>query len=57
MCSVLSLNLFRSAGKAVLGQGHFGWFNSDVTFEVGLLPGGGCCGGLLPAGCWGREKG
>jgi hypothetical protein len=34
MCSVLSLNLCRSAGKALLGKGHFGWFDSDVTFEV-----------------------
>lgn len=37
MCAVLTLNLCRSAGKAALGKGHFGWFNSDVTFEVGVL--------------------
>ncbi|PNW78323.1 hypothetical protein CHLRE_09g402051v5 [Chlamydomonas reinhardtii] len=33
MCSVLTLNLSRSAGKALLGQGSFGWFDKEVAFE------------------------
>ncbi len=35
MCSILTLNLSRSAGKALLGKGSFGWFDKEVTFEVG----------------------
>lgn len=34
MCSILTLNLSRSAGKALLGKGSFGWFDKEVTFEV-----------------------
>ncbi|KAG2428222.1 hypothetical protein HXX76_011901 [Chlamydomonas incerta] len=33
MCAVLTLNLSRSAGKALLGQGSFGWFDKEVAFE------------------------
>lgn len=36
MCAVLSLNLARSAGKAMIGQGYFGWFDREVVYEVGL---------------------
>ena len=41
MCSVLTLNLSRSAGKALLGQGSFGWFDKEVAFEVCVGWGGG----------------
>eukprot|EP00878_Enallax_costatus_P009157 GHUV01009572.1.p1 GENE.GHUV01009572.1~~GHUV01009572.1.p1 ORF type:complete len:712 (+),score=175.93 GHUV01009572.1:218-2353(+) len=36
MCATLTLNLSRSAGKALLHTGSFGWFNQDVVFEAGL---------------------
>ncbi|MEW5318605.1 MAG: hypothetical protein WDW38_009815 [Sanguina aurantia] len=36
MCAVLTMNLSKSATKALLGQGHFGWFDKDVAFEVGF---------------------
>ena len=35
MCTVLSLNLLKSAAQAILGSGHFGWFDQEVAFEVG----------------------
>jgi hypothetical protein len=35
-CATLTLNLLRSAGKALLHSGVFGWFNEDVVFEAGL---------------------
>lgn len=36
MSATLTLNLLRSAGKALLHSGVFGWFNEDVVFEAGL---------------------
>jgi len=36
MCATLTLNLMRSAGKALLHNGVFGWFNEEVVFEAGL---------------------
>jgi hypothetical protein len=36
MSATLTLNLLRSAGKALLHGGVFGWFNEDVVFEAGL---------------------
>ncbi|KAI8462301.1 MAG: voltage gated chloride channel-domain-containing protein, partial [Monoraphidium minutum] len=36
MAATLTLNLLRSAGKALLHSGVFGWFNEDVVFEAGL---------------------
>jgi hypothetical protein len=35
-CATLTLNLLRSAGKALLHSGVFGWFNEEVVFEAGL---------------------
>ena len=35
MCATLALNLSKSAGAALFGEGHFGWFDSEVAFEVG----------------------
>ncbi len=53
MCATLTLNLSRSAGKALFHSGSFGWFNQDVVFEAGavimhcinvlLLSDYGCC--------------
>jgi len=37
MCATLALNLSKSAGAALTGQGHFGWFDSEVAFEVCVL--------------------
>lgn len=42
MCAVLTMNLSKSATKALLGQGHFGWFDKDVAFEVRAVPTPGC---------------
>ena len=36
MSATLTLNLLRSAGKALLHSGVFGWFNEEVVFEAGL---------------------
>jgi chloride channel 7 len=36
MCSVASLNLLRSVGRALLHTGAFGWFSQDVVFEAGV---------------------
>ena len=36
MMATLTLNLAKSAVRAVQGEGTFGWFNQDVTFEVAL---------------------
>ncbi len=36
MSATLSLNLLRSAGKALLHSGVFGWFNEDIAFEAGF---------------------
>lgn len=36
MCAALTLNLLRSAGRALLHSGVFGWFDEDVVFEAGL---------------------
>ena len=36
MAATLTLNLARSAGKALLHTGVFGWFSEDVVFEAGL---------------------
>lgn len=36
MCAVMTLNLSRSAGKALFHSGSFGWFNQDVAFEAGV---------------------
>ncbi|KAF8068428.1 clcD [Scenedesmus sp. PABB004] len=36
MCATLTLNLSRSAGKAIFHSGSFGWFNQEVAFEAGL---------------------
>lgn len=36
MCATLTLNLSRSAGKALIHSGSFGWFNQDIAFEAGL---------------------
>ncbi|WIA10530.1 hypothetical protein OEZ86_000660 [Tetradesmus obliquus] len=36
MCATLTLNLSRSAGKALFHSGSFGWFNQDVVFEAGV---------------------
>jgi chloride channel 7 len=36
MCSVAALNLLRSAGRALLRAGAFGWFSQDVAFEAGV---------------------
>jgi chloride channel 7 len=36
MCAVMTLNLGRSAGLAVLRNGFFGWFTQDVVFEAGV---------------------
>ena len=36
MCAVAALNLFRSAGHALLRTGAFGWFSEDVAFEAGV---------------------
>ncbi|GIL61585.1 hypothetical protein Vafri_16055 [Volvox africanus] len=33
MCATLTLNLSRSAGKALQGKGSFGWFDKEVAFE------------------------
>ncbi|KAG2489363.1 hypothetical protein HYH03_012193 [Edaphochlamys debaryana] len=33
MCAVLTLNLSRSAGKAMIGKGTFGLFDKEVAFE------------------------
>lgn len=35
MVATLSLNVVRSAGKALVGRGAFGWFDNEVAFEVG----------------------
>mmetsp|Transcript_13128 Transcript_13128/g.35103 ORF Transcript_13128/g.35103 Transcript_13128/m.35103 type:complete len:785 (-) Transcript_13128:79-2433(-) len=35
MCATLALNLSKSAGAALTGRGHFGWFDSEVAFEAG----------------------
>lgn len=42
MCATLTLNLSRSAGKALIHSGSFGWFNqvgtwADDAASVGLL--------------------
>lgn len=34
MSAVMTLNLLRSAGMALIGTGKFGWFSEDVEFEV-----------------------
>ena len=36
MMATLTLNLSKSAWRAMQGEGTFGWFNQDVTFEVAL---------------------
>lgn len=39
MCATLTLNLSRSAGKALIHSGSFGWFN-QVRQEAGGEQGG-----------------
>lgn len=38
MVATLSLNVIRSAGKALVGRGSFGWFDNEVAFEVRGAP-------------------
>ena len=34
MCATLTLNISKSALRALMGGGHFGWFDQEVAFEV-----------------------
>ena len=61
MCATLTLNISKSALRALMGGGHFGWFDQEVAFEVRNQEGrGGMMGRShvrLRAGNEGGEKG